>query len=47
MSRHHGQAGHSLKVIRRGDMAMPVGTSTFSGVFKGKPFEHTVNMLII
>jgi ketosteroid isomerase-like protein len=35
-----------LKVTRRGDMAVTVGTTTFSGEFKGKPFKNTVNMMI-
>jgi ketosteroid isomerase-like protein len=35
-----------LKVVRRGDMAVTVGTSTFSGKFEGKPFNNTVNMMI-
>lgn len=35
-----------LKVIRRGDMAVTVGTSTFSGEFEGKPFNNTINMMI-
>jgi len=35
-----------LKVTRRGDMAVTVGTSTFSGEFEGKPFSNTVQMMI-
>lgn len=35
-----------LKVTRRGDMAVTVATSTFSGEFEGKPFNNTVNMMI-
>jgi len=35
-----------LKVVRHGDMAVTVGTSTFSGQFEGKPFNNTVNMMI-
>lgn len=35
-----------LKVVRHGDMAVTVGTSTFSGHFEGKPFNNTVNMMI-
>ncbi len=35
-----------LKVTRRGDMAVTVATSTFSGEFEGKPFKNSVNMMI-
>lgn len=35
-----------VKVIRRGDMAVTVATSTFSGEFEGKPFKNTINMMI-
>jgi ketosteroid isomerase-like protein len=35
-----------LKVVRRGDMAVTVGTSTFSGKFEDKPFNNTINMMI-
>ena len=35
-----------LKVTRRGDMAVTVGTSTFSGEFNGKPFKNTISMMI-
>lgn len=35
-----------LKVTRRGDMAVTVATSTFSGEFEGKPFNNTINMMI-
>nr|GFC65372.1 hypothetical protein [Tanacetum cinerariifolium] len=38
--------GGPLKVVRHGDMAVTVGTSTFSGQFEGKPFINTVNMMI-
>ncbi|MFD1872285.1 nuclear transport factor 2 family protein [Hymenobacter bucti] len=35
-----------LKVTRRGDMAVTVASSTFSGTFEGKPFSNTINMMI-
>ena len=35
-----------LKVTRRGDMAVTVATSTFSGEMEGKPFNSSVNMMI-
>ena len=35
-----------IKVTRRGDMAVTVATSTFSGEFEGKPFNNTINMMI-
>lgn len=40
------QPAGPLKVTRRGDMAVTVGTSTFSGEFEGKPFNNTINMMI-
>lgn len=40
------QQATPLKVTRRGDMAVTVGTSTFSGDYKGKPFKNTVSMMI-
>lgn len=35
-----------VKVTRRGDMAVTVATSTFSGQFEGKPFKNTIQMMI-
>lgn len=35
-----------LKVTRRGDMAVTVTTSTFSGEMGGKPFKNSINMMI-
>jgi ketosteroid isomerase-like protein len=35
-----------LKVTRRGDMAVTVATSIYSGEMEGKPFKSTVNMMI-
>ena len=35
-----------LKVTRRGDMAVTVTTSTFSGEMEGKPFKNSINMMI-
>ena len=35
-----------VKVTRKGDMAVTVATSSFSGQFEGKPFRNTIQMMI-
>lgn len=35
-----------VKVTRKGDMAVTVATSVFSGQFEGKPFKNTIQMMI-
>jgi ketosteroid isomerase-like protein len=35
-----------VKVTRHGDMAVTVGTSSFSGELEGKPFNNSVQMMI-
>ncbi len=35
-----------VKVMRQGNMAVTVATSTFSGVVEGKPFQNNIQMMI-
>ncbi|MGI4832375.1 MAG: nuclear transport factor 2 family protein [Janthinobacterium lividum] len=35
-----------IRVARRGDMAVTVATSTFSGVVDGQPFKSNIQMMI-
>jgi ketosteroid isomerase-like protein len=35
-----------VKVTRKGDMAVTVATSVYTGQFKGKPFKNTIQMMI-
>lgn len=35
-----------VKVTRKGDMAVTVATSVYTGQFEGKPFKNTIQMMI-
>ncbi|MEJ7663654.1 MAG: nuclear transport factor 2 family protein [Hymenobacter sp.] len=35
-----------VKVMRQGNMAVTVATSTFSGIVEGKPFKNNIQMMI-
>ena len=35
-----------VKVVRQGNMAVTIATSTFSGIAEGKPFKNDIQMMI-